>query len=236
MRHHADACRAIRPGCIAGERSPGKYAVARQRTRHASTPAGRADVPRQAAGAVIRSSAGQSSALCPAPLRFFLPGEGRVEPTLPQTCGQAHSRPAALPRPRYPACRTGAADLPLPGGRRRQGIPRFRQNCFMGRDTQPCLPGPPGTKNRKVPLAPSCPCSPVFCGAASVRPALSAIPDRLGSGHGSGIFPCPPPRVRGCPPRWGRSRHRRPPQKSGRVRWPRQPSASLQSAPSCRRG
>ncbi len=88
MRHHADACRAIRPGCIAGERSPGKYAVARQRTRHASTPAGRADVPRQAAGAVIRSFAGQSSALCPAPCAFFFPGKGVLSLPFPRRAGK----------------------------------------------------------------------------------------------------------------------------------------------------
>lgn len=195
-----------------------------------------ADVPRQAAGAVIRSFAGQSSALCPAPCAFFFPGKGVLSLPFPRRAGKPilvlqHCRvPDTLPAGRaWRICRC------LLAGEGRE-YPRFRQNCFMGRDTQPCLPGPPGTKNRKAPLAPSCPCSPVFCGAASVRPALSAIPDRLGSGHGSGIFPCPPPRVRGCPPRWGRSRHRRPPQRSGRVRWPRQPSASLQSAPSCRRG
>lgn len=234
MQHRADGCRAVSaPASAARGRLPDKYAISRQRANLTPQLAGQGWPKAEARNGSAWPPAGRFP---PAACAFSPPAEGRVETTLPQTCGQAHSRPAALPRPRYPACRTGVADLPLPAGRRRQGIPRFRQNCFMGRDTQPCLPGPPGTKNRKVPLAPSCPCSPVFCGAASVRPALSAIPDRLGSGHGSGIFPCPPPRVRGCPPRWGRSRHRRPPQKSGRVRWPRQPSASLQSAPSCRRG
>lgn len=57
---------------------------------------------------------------------------------------------------------------------------------------------------------------------APARPGgLCASPDRHGPGHGSGIFPCPPPRAHGRLPRWGPSRHGRRPRRSDRDRWPR---------------
>ena len=56
------------------------------------------------------------------------------------------------------------------------------------------------------------PCPYIFVFAPPLLSArLSVIPDRPLPGRGSGIFPCPPPRARGCPLRWDLPRHRRPP-------------------------
>lgn len=101
------------------------------------------------------------------------------------------------------------------GDRRRKGTP-VPPN---GTKALPLLR--PGTKTGRS-FCPSLSIQPGPFRRAPARPGgLCASPDRHGPGHGSGIFPCPPPRAHGRLPRWGPSRHGRRPRRSDRDRWPR---------------
>lgn len=88
MRQHANACRAIRPNCVAGEHLPDKDAVSRQRMPRSLQPADRVDAqnrrPGLPSGALCQADQSPALPSCAS----FLPREDMSTLPFPRRTGK----------------------------------------------------------------------------------------------------------------------------------------------------
>ena len=180
MRQHANACRAIRPNCVAGEHLPDKDAVSRQRMPRSLQPADRVDAqnrrPELPSGALCQADQSPALPSCAS----FLPWKDMLSLSFPRLAGKpilvlwlclAHQHPACTHRHVDPSCHCvrGRMDRhPSCFGEERllrKAADRAAYELFAsGTKTGRSLSSSLSVQSRFVPTHPS-------------RPALFAIPE-----------------------------------------------------------
>lgn len=171
MRQHANACRAIRPNCVAGEHLPDKDAVSRQRMPRSLQPADRVDAqnrrPELPSGALCQADQSPALPSCAS----FLPWKDMLSISFPRLAGKpilvlwlclAHQHPACTHRHVEPSC-------PCVRSRMDRAPSCFGEERLLRKAAVRATYEPPQEQKQGGASAPPCPYSLVLC--RHIRPA-----------------------------------------------------------------